>query len=134
MTDTDTESVYRMAGLAELGERPQPDPRDIERPRLVGYIPVDHEAPAKLTVRWHHLGEPVRTPDEVMHRFYRKMMERLVYQDRTHGGRAFYPDEAGIMVAAIVESRSLGRPVTRWVGFNARQAYIAGGLAIVWLA
>ena len=124
------ESVYRMAGGPY-----DPDPKDIKRPGLVGYIPVDIDLDtgAKLTVKWHHLGPAARTPDEVMHRVYLSMMERLVTQDRTHGGRAFYPDEAGVMVAAILESRSLGRPTLRWIGFNARMAYISGGLAIVWL-
>lgn len=121
------ESLYRMAGGPY-----EHDPKDRERPGLVGYIPVDPDAPIGPVVRWHHLGPPARPADEVMHRYYLSTMKRLVTQKRIHGGIAYYPDEAGMLVAAILESRSIGRPTLRWLGLNARAAYVAGALAIVW--
>lgn len=109
------------------------DPKDRERPdgtvRPVGYISVDPIPGSKLTTIWHRLGPVARPADEVMHRFYLRFMTRLVQQAGIVAAKAFYPDEAGVLLAVVLEPTPLA-PRMRWIGFNARAAYAAGALAL----
>lgn len=126
---SDTDPVRRSRGgpLAfDLMQQARPAPG-----RPVGYLPIDPgtETPPKLNIMWHKLGEPVRPADELMHRFFRQSMQQLVEMPQFWRGVAFYPDEAGVLVARVV-LRDGPTSLPIWVGYNARAVYAAGALAL----
>lgn len=129
--NTEWATLYRMNGGPF-----ESDPRDMSRPdgrnRPTGYIPVDPlgAAGGKPVVAWHRLGPAVQVADKLMHAYYLRTMERLLKAPGVHGGRAWYPDETGILIAAVIATPPGGSPRLFWLGVNARGLYAAGALAI----
>jgi hypothetical protein len=119
--------IYAMRGGPHVH-----DPKDRERPdRVVAYLDVEPGGAPGLNLKHHHLGPAHRPADELMHRFFRKSMQQLVDSPRVLGGQAFYPDEAGVLVACVLVQPPAARAVRMlWVGYNARAGYTAVALAL----
>jgi hypothetical protein len=126
-------TLYRMRG-GPFEHDPKDMPRPDGRVRPVGYLLVDPgDSPGgKPVVKWHRLGPPATISDRVCHGVFMRTMEALVKHPQVHGGRSWYPDAAGILLAAVVESFSTGKPRLTWLGLDARAYYVAGAMAIAW--
>lgn len=111
------------------------DPKDMPRPdgavRPVGYLEVGpgEDLGAGLH-RWHRLAPARRVKDEVMHRFYLRYMQRLAEDPSFEACKVFYPDDAGMMLACVLIPLKGRPPRMAWIGFNARQLYTAGVVAL----
>lgn len=68
--------------------------------------------------------------DRVAHGLFMRTMEALIKHPQVHGGRSWYPDDKGILLAAVIESFSTGKPRLTWIGLDAKALYVAGVLAV----
>lgn len=119
------------------------DPAGLQRPTVVWYLDVHpNTATGRKPEQIHHrLGPPSRPADELMHRHFLAAMGQLAASARFVAGKAFYPDESGLLVACMLweppplersmTDRDLAPPRRRvWVGYNARSTYAAAMIGI----
>ncbi len=102
------------------------------RPRAARYLDI-HPGSAAIELRSEPLGPPHVTPDRLMERYYEETMRRITKPSavlRRLGGVAFWPDEAGLLVARVVMRKGDGRMTATWIGLNAREMYAAGVIGI----
>lgn len=129
------------------------DPAGLQRPTVVWYLDVHpNTATGRKPEQIHHrLGPPSRPADELMHRHFLAAMGQLAASARFVAGKAFYPDESGLLVACMLwrpdaamiadhahldgnrerMARNLAAAPRRvWVGYNARSTYAAAMVGI----
>lgn len=114
-------------------------PETMRRPGLVGFYDLHPNTTTgrKPVLSWERLGPVVRPADELMHRHYLAAMQQLSENAAYLDVRAFYPDEAGLLVAVVmwrppphevhnpITAIGRTRPVMLWIGYNARSTYAA---------
>lgn len=102
------------------------------RPRAASYLDI-HPGKESIELRSSSLGAPHATPDRLMERYYEETMKRMTKPSgvlRRLGGVAFWPDEAGLLVARVILRKSDGRLAATWIGLNAREMYTGGVIGI----